>query len=225
QAEQQSEPELETQKQATGQAATMPEKETTAAAPEVYEESPAVRMLNEQELEKLKAKQAAGLTDERVTQSVETTVITGPKPVLGMEPVNFMDFDLNGDGVLARDEVGEKLFRSFDLDGNQVIDNIEMETVNVMTFIPMEKETIEVVEYYDGEQPEQVSISREEFLETSQLIAFDEDKDGLSPLDFIGKPFNQIDVKNDKVIDLEEWKRAYEELTKKPHEENFRYNG
>lgn len=197
----------------------------TAAAPKgPREESPEVRKLNEEQLAKFKQEKAAGQTDEILIRETETSITTGPQDMPGMNRVNFMDFDLNQDGVLSQSEVGEKLYRLFDLDGNQVIDNKEMETISVLTIIPMEKETIEVENYpLTGE--EKVSISTEEFMKTSKLIAYDKQKDGLTPLDFLGKKFNQVDVKNDKVIDLEEWKRAYEELTKKPHEESFRYNG
>ncbi len=139
--------------------------------------------------------------------------------------VNFMDFDLNKDGVLSRDEVGEKLYKIFDRDGNEVIDNIEMKKRSVMVFTPMTKKTIEIIDYEYSPQPEKRTVTEEEFLEASQLIKFDKDKDGLSPLDFLGMSFNRVDVHTDKVIDLYEWKRAYAASVKPLHEEQFSYNG
>lgn len=138
--------------------------------------------------------------------------------------VSFMDFDLNGDGTLSRDEVGEKLFELFDRDGNEVIDNIEMKIVGVMSFIPMEKETIEIIDYHTPGMEDKIKVTQQEFLETSSLTKFDKEEDGLTPLDFLGKRFIQVDVTDDKVIDLKEWKRAYADLVKPLHEEQFYYN-
>lgn len=145
-------------------------------------------------------------------------------PEVNINAIPFMDFDLNKDGILSRDEVGEKLFRLFDRDGNEVIDNREMKMVGVMTFIPMEKETVRIVDYNAPGIDDDVTVTHQNFLEQSNLIKFDQDKDGLTPLDFIGKPFNQINIKKDSVIDLEEWKRAYASLVRPLHEEQFFYN-
>lgn len=157
-----------------------------------------------------------------ITVTEKTTV--QQKELPNYRETRFMDFDLNGDGTLSRDEVGEKLFEIFDRDGNEVIDNKEMHHVGVLSFIPMEKETIQVVDYDIPGMKDKVNVSYEEFMEKSNLIKFDKDEDGLTPLDFIGKPFNQIDVTRDKVIDLAEWKRAYAASVKPLHEEQFYYN-
>lgn len=156
----------------------------------------------------------------QVTVKEEVAPIPTDKDV-----VNFMDFDLNRDGTLSRDEVGEKLYKIFDRDGNEVIDNIEMKRRSIMVFTPMSKKTIEIIDYQSAAKPEKRIVTEEEFLEASQLIKFDKDKDGLSPLDFLGMPFNQVDVHTDKVIDLYEWKRAYAKSVKPLHEEQFYYNG
>lgn len=156
----------------------------------------------------------------QVTVKEEVAPIPTDKDV-----VNFMDFDLNRDGTLSRDEVGEKLYKIFDRDGNEVIDNIEMKRRSIMVFTPMSKKTIEIIDYQSTAKPEKRIVTEEEFLEASQLIKFDKDKDGLSPLDFLGMPFNHVDVHTDKVIDLYEWKRAYAKSVKPLHEEQFYYNG
>lgn len=139
--------------------------------------------------------------------------------------INFMEFDLNGDGSLTHAEVGERLFKMFDTDGNQVIDNIEMKRVGILAFTPMTRKTIEIVEYAADGTPKKTNVSEEEFLKTSNLSKFDKDADGLTPLDFLEQPFNKVNVKRDGVIDLYEWKRAYADSVKPKHQEQFNYNG
>jgi len=163
------------------------------------------------------------LQAQPVTTVTETTIVE-QQELPNYNKVNFMDFDLNEDGVLNRDEVGEKLFYIFDTDGNEVVDNVEMKDPRVLSFVPMEKETVQVVNFHDTPQADIVTVTYETFLKSSSLIRYDEDKDGLSPLDFLGKTFLEVDVKDDKVIDLEEWKRAYADVIKPLHEEDFIYN-
>lgn len=57
------------------------------------------------------------------------------------------------------EEVGEKLFMVFDLDGNHLIDNIEWDKKSMMTIMPMEKETYK---FYDSDNN---LISMEEWKE------------------------------------------------------------
>ncbi|MGB1077460.1 MAG: hypothetical protein ACPG05_04060, partial [Bdellovibrionales bacterium] len=142
----------------------------------------------------------------------------------GAEVVNLDQFDMNGDGTLAKDEVGEKLFELFDRDGNDVIDNVEMKEPNLMVFVPTKKTTVEVIDYQEEDKPLKANVTHEEFLQTSQLSRFDGNADGLSPLDFLGLPFSEVNVKEDFVIDLAEWKRAYAQSVKPEHIENYRYN-
>lgn len=138
--------------------------------------------------------------------------------------INFMSFDLNGDGILARDEVGEKLFQIFDRDGNEVIDNKEMKRSSLLVFTPMKKKTVAIIDYSSSDTPQKTTVSEEDFLQKSQLAQFDKDEDGLSPLDFLGVSFNKVDVREDGVIDLYEFKRSYATSVKPKHEENFNYN-
>lgn len=138
--------------------------------------------------------------------------------------LNLWDFDLNKDGVLDRDEVGEKLFKFFDTDGNEVIDNKEMLKPSIIVFTPMTKKTIEMVNFQSDGQPVKETVTEEKFLQRSNLAKFDTDKDGLSPLDFLSKPFNVVNVHKDGVIDLYEWKRAYAASVRPMHLEYFNYN-
>lgn len=138
--------------------------------------------------------------------------------------VNFDQFDLNKDGILARDEVGEKLFEVFDLDGNEVIDNKEMKKPSVVVFVPAEKTTVEIIDYKQEEKPMKARVTQQEFLQQSKLSRFDKNADGLSPIDFLEIPFNTVNVKDDSVIDLEEWKRAYAKTVNPIHTKNYKYN-
>lgn len=66
-------------------------------------------------------------------ETVTTKTVVSTKHLNGVDRVNFASFDLNGDGILSMSEVGERLFYAFDMDGNEVIDNIEMNKKSVMT--------------------------------------------------------------------------------------------
>ena len=158
---------------------------------------------------------------EEVTVRVE---VAPAKKTSNRQVVNFDQFDLNNDGVLERDEVGEKLFRMFDRDGNEVIDNIEMKTPNIIVFSDMEKTKTETVKYHDPSKPTKKVVSSEDFMQASKLARFDKDKNGLSPLDFLEKTFYQVNVRDDGVIDLYEWKRAYASYVRPAHLEQYNYN-
>lgn len=142
----------------------------------------------------------------------------------GRKSINLTEFDLNKDGVLSKDEVGERLFKLFDRDRNHLIDNREMKKVGLITLSPMKRKHIEIVDYHSADKPSKTTVTEEEFLQRSRLIEFDKDEDGLSPLDFLGMHFNQVDVRRDGVIDLYEWKRAYAASVKPKHAEQFNYN-
>ena len=157
---------------------------------------------------------------KQVTLRVEVKPVTPPNTNV----INFADLDLNGDGILARDEVGERLFRVFDTDNNQVIDNLEMTHPQLIVLTPMEKKTIEIIDYQAANFSTKEVVSTEDFLYQSKLAQFDKDKDGLSALDFLGKPFNQVNVRKDSVIDLYEFKRAYAEAVRPLHMEDYNYN-
>ncbi len=132
------------------------------------------------------------------------------KDVPGTRKVNFADFDLNHDGRLSRDEVGEELFYIFDTDGNEVIDNIEYVRPMVVTIIPMEKSETLSVDFNDDGVADEKSFDSEEFIQKSMLYKFDRNKNGLSAKDFLEQAYwREIDDNNDKTIDLKEWKAAY----------------
>ncbi|MEZ0262548.1 MAG: hypothetical protein ACAH80_16205, partial [Alphaproteobacteria bacterium] len=55
---------------------------------------------------------------------------TGPA---GARTIDFIQFDMNNDKILSINEIGEMLFKLYDTDGNQVVDNIEYERRAVAT--------------------------------------------------------------------------------------------
>ena len=74
----------------------------------------------------------------------KTTTVVKTRNIDNAEQIKFSVFDVNGDGLYSREEVGEKLFYVFDKDGNEVIDNIEWDQESMYTIIPMEKETYHI---------------------------------------------------------------------------------
>jgi hypothetical protein len=138
--------------------------------------------------------------------------------------IDFKAFDLNGDGILSTREVGQKLFYVFDTDDNQVIDNIEFNRKTVLTIIPMQQETVTLYDFDNDGKVDAKKYSYETFTQTSGLARFAKNEEGLSPADFIGKAFNQLDVNNDKAIDIDEWKGAYIKSLDEKNREAARYN-
>src|SRR5690606_33573361 len=106
----------------------------------------------------------------------------------GANKVYFTDFDFNRDGVLTRNEVGDRLFRSFDRDGNMEIDNLEWSNKNVITVVPVEKETLRLADFDGDGRSEIAEYTTESFMHSTGLSRFDDTNDGLSPREFLGGP-------------------------------------
>jgi hypothetical protein len=157
-------------------------------------------------------------------ETITKKTVIHQKNIEGVQKTNFKAFDLDNNGILSMNEVGEKLFYIFDTDGNEVIDNIEFNNEQVMTIIPMEKDTYTYVDWDDDNQPEQVTYTYETFIEESPLMRFDEDMDGLSPADFIESSFLRLDDDDSKAIELDEWKEAYIETVIPENAKQERYN-
>ncbi|MCC7305678.1 MAG: hypothetical protein IT558_05400 [Alphaproteobacteria bacterium] len=155
--------------------------------------------------------------------TVTTTTIVQQEDLPNTNKINFMAFDLNEDNVLSMREIGEKLFRLFDLDGNHSIDNIEFNKKGVMTIIPMEKTTFIQVDYNDDGSTDEAAVSYQDFIRDSHLMRFDENMDGLTPAEFIETGIEELDDDQDKLINLEEWKEAYMESLHLPVNEPERY--
>lgn len=159
------------------------------------------------------------------TTTTTTTTIVHPQVLPeGAEVVNFDAFDLNHDGILSMDEVGEKLFYSFDTDGNEVIDNQEFDAKQVMTITPMEKDTYTFTDWDNDGMAETATYEYETFYQESGLMRFDKHKDGLTPAEFIGKTLLELDIDKSKVIELDEWEKAYKASLAPDNADNERYN-
>jgi len=160
-------------------------------------------------------------------QAASSTVVTETrlvhKPVAGANVVDFRQFDADADGRLTRDEVGVKLFESFDKNNNHLIDNIEFDTPMVMTFAPMERQTIQFV-YHDGNMTQQTA-TQDVFMQQTGLSRFDPTGMGLSASKFIEQPIKQVDRDGSGQIDIREWQEAYNASLKPlPVNDTFRYN-
>lgn len=164
---------------------------------------------------------APALSGEIITKI--TDVYTMQKTVPDAITVDFSAFDLNQDGELSRDEVGEALFRIFDTDGNGVIDNIEFERPLVMTVIPMERKTVVSTDFGADGEPARVETSSEDFYKRSMLAKFDKEGSGLSARMFLDRTFWSVDDNRDRVIDVREWKAAYSAAIR-PSANHGRYN-
>lgn len=148
------------------------------------------------------------VAETTTSTSVETNTYVKPA-VDGENTINLKEFDINEDGKYSMAEVGERLFYAFDLDGNEVIDNMEWDKKSVMTVVPMEKETFQFVDLDGDTYTDVSSYSYETFYKDSGLASFDENKDGLSAKEFIGVGFEELDDSEDKTITLEEWQKVY----------------
>jgi hypothetical protein len=148
-------------------------------------------------------------TTSTVTTHTTTDEVPGAVP-LEARRIDFMEFDENGDALLTRAEIGNRLFKLYDTDGNQVIDNIEYERRAVLTVTPMETTTS--VHYdFDGDGVvDESQFDHHAFLEASQLARFDKNLDGLSPHEFLGRDFMEADVDKSKMVEMKEWQGAYD---------------
>ena len=157
------------------------------------------------------------------TVVIETSLT--PRPIPGPTIVDYRQFDTNHDGILSMDEVGEKLFYTFDRDGNQMIDNREFNKAMVMTFAPMTKETVQYVDFNGDGVADATTTTQQNFMQRTGLSKFDRNGRGLSAAEFINMPMNKVDRDGNHLIDIKEWKQAYFAAQKPlPVNDTFRYN-
>lgn len=141
----------------------------------------------------------------------EKTVTTTPVTRANTVNIDFMEFDLNGDGVLSKNEVGSRLFYIFDTDNNEVIDNREIEAARVYTVTPVEQQTVFKVDFDDDGIADMAEVTYDSFLEQSALARFSS-ADQLSAREFIDHSFLELDQNDSKVIERREWVAAYNDL-------------
>lgn len=156
--------------------------------------------------------------------TVSTTTMVNQKIIPGAKALNFVDFDLDKDGILSRKEVGQKLFYVFDTDGNGVLDNIEFKRNAIITLIPLEKTELTMIDLDDDGKPDITNVTSEDFMDHSMLARFDKDQDGVSPTDFIDKSFYRVDTDNSGVVEFAEWKEVYDQSRSPLNAKQWRYN-
>lgn len=148
-------------------------------------------------------------TSSRATKT--ETVMEPGKPSEGSRAIHFEDYDLDHDGQLTRAEAGEMLFRLYDTDGNQVIDDVEYQRPAVLTMSPMKKKTRTAVDENGDGIADKEDVTEEDIRVSTMLSQYDTDANGLSPQEFTGKAFNRIDVNRTNVVEKKEWQGVYDE--------------
>lgn len=151
----------------------------------------------------------AGAASVAQAEIVREKTIIKTQDLPGVQEINFSVFDLNQDGVYTKPEVGTQLFYVFDRDGNEVIDNREWEERSLYTIRPMIKETYRFVDKDEDGLTDEATYDFDTFYEASGLIRFDNNKNGLSPEEFIGVGYQKLDDNDNNVIEIEEWEKAY----------------
>ncbi len=144
--------------------------------------------------------------------------------VPGVKKFDIESFDKNKDGVITMNEAGDSLFYLFDLDSNDVLDNVEFTKKSVLTVIPVKSETYSYQDFNDDGTPEKEGYAYTTFVKKSGLYMFDENKDGLSPDDFVKASFLEMDHNNSHVIEPDEWRTAYIESRLPEAARQYRYN-
>ena len=161
-----------------------------------------------------RAEEITVTTQDTEVQKNRTEWVRHEEPVYkpGAHLIDLSKLDVNADGILTKHEVGQALFKIFDTDGNDLVDNKEFDNKVIATVVPM-KET-EQVSWYSGdnETPDKTMVSTSAFLKETQLSRFDAAGDGLSAHDFAAKSFADADIDHDHFVDLKEWQGAYDAL-------------
>jgi hypothetical protein len=159
-------------------------------------------------------------TGPRAAWSSEEHTILTP----GTRAISFADLDINRDGILSVGEVGRRLFKLFDGDGNEVLDNAEWERKSVLTVMPQARDTVIAYDFDGDGLADQVQRTYDVFLRDSMLSRFDQNGDGLSPHEFTGRDFLAADVNHDKAVDLQEWQGTYIAALDRENKEKARFN-
>ena len=142
-------------------------------------------------------------------ETIQQTTIEHHTIAPGSNVLKIDELDVNSSGTISTDEIGERLFYIYDQDGNEIIDNVEFDKSLVVSVVPVERETITVVDLNNDGIAEESSYTLETFMEETRLALFDKQPDGLSAKEFIGKGFLNLDSNDDMAIDINEWKAAY----------------
>jgi hypothetical protein len=149
----------------------------------------------------------AGLAAAQTVTTKSVTQESATPP--GSTPINLGNFDINKDGILSSNEVGEMLFKLFDTDRNNVIDSKEFADRTILTVVPMEKQTTITYDFDNDGSADKTQTTYETFTQETQLARFGTNPSGLSPREFLDKPYAVVDTDGSGGVDLPEWKNAY----------------
>lgn len=141
-------------------------------------------------------------------ETVETTTQQVPPPPT-KRIINLKEFDLDGNGILSTDEVGEMLYKVFDTNLSGALEPEEYKNKSMLTVVPMEKTVTVTYDFNNDGIPDKTVNTAETFMQETQLAKFDKNKDGLSPEEFVSLPFEDADMDRDGKVDLAEWRSAY----------------
>ncbi len=155
------------------------------------------------------------------TTTVTTKTVVAPQDMKDVVEVNFLAFDLNNNGILSKTEVGEKLFKIFDRDGNNVIDNMEYDNENVYTFVPYEKTTMTMVDFDSDGDADITQYEYQEFMKETRLARFNKDAERLSAAEFVDNNFYEVDTDGNKMIEFNEWKNTYAKISGLPEDKRL----
>lgn len=145
-------------------------------------------------------------------QTITTKTIVQQQDLPNVNKVNLTVFDMDKNGILSMNEVGRYLFGVFDADGNGSVDNIEFKKPMFMSIIPMERETLRLIDFDNDGTPDVSNHSSENFVKMSRLSRFDDNYNGLSANEFINQGYEELDDDNNRLINLHEWEKAYKKL-------------
>ena len=127
--------------------------------------------------------------------------------------------------MLEPEEVGEKLFYQYDLDGNETLDNIEFNKELMVNFAPVEETRVFFVDYNNDGVLESEEVKQDVVMARTGLDRFDTDgDDGVTAREFIGQSFLQLDTDDSGMIEMREWKRVYMEKMAPQAANNEIYN-
>lgn len=157
-------------------------------------------------------------------ETIKTTKTVVQQDLPGVKKFDINTFDTNKDGIISLEETGDHLFYLFDLDSNDIIDNIEFKKRTILTVIPVKEETMTFRDYNDDGHPEMSKYSYSTYIKKSGLYMFDKNKDGLSPQDFVNESFLEMDKNHSHVIEPDEWREAYVKSHLPEAAKQYRYN-
>lgn len=169
---------------------------------------------------------AAAVAHAETVTTTRTQTTTERQMTTDNSHIDLARLERDNNGTIVLDDLARHLFYLYDTDGNELIDNQEFEARRIATIMPVERETITVVDTISSNgEPELMTHNYTHFMERTGLSRFETNADGLTAHEFLGDvSFLEADQNSDHGIGLEEWKAAYSADYQKPHDEGDAYN-